>query len=78
MSIETPLTNAFEGTIMKLPMKYPKLLSPTEVAKILRISRRTIYRLIERKEIRAVKVSRDLYRITEKDLNNFIKKHKTS
>jgi len=58
-------------------MKDLKLLTPTEVAKKLRISRRTVYRLIERKEIKAIKVSRDLYRITEKDLNNFLKRHKT-
>lgn len=54
-----------------------KLFTPTEVAKQLRISRRTIYRLIERKELKAIKVSFDIYRITEKDLNQFIKKHKT-
>jgi len=58
-------------------MKDLKLLTPTEVAKKLRISRRTIYRLIEKKRIKAIKVSFDIYRITEKDLNQFIKKHKT-
>ncbi len=58
-------------------MKDPKLLTPAEVAKKLRISRRTIYRLIEKKRIKAIKVSFDIYRITEKDLNQFIKKHKT-
>ena len=54
-----------------------KLFTPTEIAKQLRISRRTIYRLIERKEIEAIKISLGIYRITEKDLNQFIKKHKT-
>jgi len=57
-------------------MKDLKLLTPTEVAKKLRISRRTIYRLIEKKKLKAIKVSFDIYRITEKDLNQFIKKHK--
>ena len=54
-----------------------KLLTPEEVAKKLRISRRTVYRLIERKELKALKVSLGIYRITEKDLNQFLKKHKT-
>jgi len=58
-------------------MKESKLLTPTEVAKKLRISRRTIYRLIEKKKLKAIKVSFDIYRITEKDLNQFLKKHKT-
>jgi len=58
-------------------MKESKLLTPTEVAKKLRISRRTIYRLIEKKKLKAIKVSFDIYRITEKDLSQFIKKHKT-
>jgi len=54
-----------------------KMYSPTEVAKKLRISRRTAYRLIERKQLKAIKVSWNIYRITEKDLNEFLKKHKT-
>ena len=57
-------------------MKDLKLLTPTEVAKKLRISRRTIYRLIEKKRLKAIKVSFDIYRIAEKDLNQFLKKHK--
>jgi len=59
-------------------MKNLKLLTPTEVAKKLRISRRTIYRLIEKKKLKAIKVSFDIYRIAEKDLNNFLKKRKTN
>jgi len=58
-------------------MKDLKLLTPTEVAKKLRISRRTVYRLIEKKRLKAIKVSFDIYRITEQDLNQFIKKYKT-
>ena len=57
-------------------MKDLKLLTPVEVAKKLRISRRTIYRLIEKKKLKAIKVSFNIYRITEKDLKDFIKKHK--
>ncbi|MFC1789494.1 helix-turn-helix domain-containing protein [Patescibacteria group bacterium] len=54
-----------------------KLFTPSEVAKQLRISRRTIYRLIEKKQLKAIKVSFDIYRIAEKDLKEFLKKRKT-
>ncbi len=53
-----------------------RLLTPLEVAKQLRVSRRTIYRLIERKELKVIKVSPGAYRIVGKDLNQFLKKHK--
>ncbi len=58
-------------------IKKLELLTPSEVAKRLRISRRTAYRLIERKELKAIKVSLGIYRIEEKDLQDFINKHKT-
>ena len=71
------LTLSFKELIIRLMAKELKLYSPTEVAKKLRISRRTAYRLIERKQLKAIKVSWNIYRITEKDLNQFLKKHKT-
>ena len=54
-----------------------KLLTTKETSKILRFSERTIYRLIEAGKLKAVKFSRKATRIDEKDLNQFIKKHKT-
>jgi excisionase family DNA binding protein len=58
-----------------------KLFTIPEVAKKFKISRRTVYRYIKKGELKTIKISQSpLYfvcRITEKDLNNFIKKHKT-
>ena len=58
-------------------MKLMKLLTIPEVSKLLRISERTTYRLIEAGKLKAIKISRKATRIEEKDLNNFIKRHKT-
>ena len=61
--------------------KKQKLLTIPEVAKRLKISRRTVYRYIEKGQLKAVKISQSpiyyIYRISEKDLNQFLKKHKT-
>jgi len=54
-----------------------KLLNISEVSKLLRLSERTIYRLVDAGKLKAIKFSRKATRIDEKDLNNFIKKHKT-
>lgn len=54
-----------------------KLLTIKEISKQLRLSERTIYRLIEAGKLKAIKFSRKATRIDEKDLNKFIKKHKT-
>jgi len=55
-----------------------KLLTIQEIAKRLKISERTIYRYIESKKLKAIKISKGhIVRITEKDLNNFLKKHRT-
>ena len=58
-------------------VKLMKLLTAKEVSKLLRLSERTIYRLVEAGKLKAVKFSRKATRIDEKDLNQFIKKHKT-
>jgi len=63
----------YERTIMKLM----KLLTIKEISKLLRLSERTIYRLIEAGKLKVIKFSRKATRIDEKDLNQFIKKHKT-
>ena len=61
----------------QIQKKIMKLLTTKETSKILRFSERTIYRLIEAGKLKAVKFSRKATRIDEKDLNQFIKKHKT-
>ena len=58
-------------------IKELKLLTVPEVAKRLRISRRSAYRLIERGELKVLKISPGIYRIEEKDFAQFLKKHKT-
>ena len=58
-------------------MKLMKLLTIKEISKLLRLSERTIYRLIEAGKLKTIKFSRKATRIDEKDLNQFIKKHKT-
>ena len=52
-------------------------LTVEEVAEKLRLGERTIYRLIERGELKAVKISRKAYRISREDLDNFLIEHKT-
>jgi len=52
------------------------LLTVEEVAEKLRLGPRTVYRLIETGKLKAIKISRKAYRISEKDLIQFIKKHK--
>ena len=55
-----------------------KLLTIQEIAKRLKISERTIYRYIESGKLKAIKISLGhIVRIEEKDLNQFLKKHKT-
>jgi len=52
------------------------LLTVEEVAEKLRLGPRTVYRLIDDGKLKAIKISRKAYRISEKDLIQFIKKHK--
>jgi len=54
-----------------------KLLTIQEVAKRLKISQRTIYRYIESKKLKAISISKGhIVRIVEKDLTQFLKRHK--
>lgn len=46
-----------------------------EVAEKLRLSTRTVYRLIEAGKLKAIKISRKAYRISEKELIRFLEKH---
>jgi len=58
-------------------IKNLKLIKINEVAKRLSISRKSVYRLIEKKKLKAYTIPEKLFRVAEKDLNQFIKKHKT-
>jgi len=54
------------------------LLTIKEVSEKLKLSQRTIYRLIEAGKLSVIKISRKAYRIPEKELIRFLKKHKKS
>ena len=51
------------------------LLTVEEVAEKLRLGPRTVYRLIDDGKLKAIKISRKAYRISEKELIRFLKKH---
>ncbi|HVL81694.1 MAG TPA: helix-turn-helix domain-containing protein [Actinomycetota bacterium] len=48
-----------------------KLLTVAEVAAVMRVSRMTVYRLIRRGQLRAIKVGRN-YRVREEDLTSYL------
>lgn len=54
-----------------------KLLTPKQVAKKLGVSEFTIWRYIKAGKLKAIKYTARNFRIAEKDLNQFLKKHKT-
>ena len=56
-------------------MKY-EFLTVEETAKILKVTKMTIYRYIKAKKLTAFKVGRD-YRVKQDDFNNFLLKNKT-
>lgn len=45
-----------------------------EIADILRVGERTVYRMVERGELKAYKISRKAVRISRKDLDAFLRK----
>lgn len=53
------------------------LFTPKQVAEKLQLSIITVYSYIKTKQLIAIKIGRS-YRITENDLNNFLKINKTS
>jgi len=57
-------------------MKVEKLLTVNETAKILRLNPETVARYIREGKIPAIKFGR-VWRVEEKDLEEFIKKRKT-
>jgi len=53
-----------------------RFLRPKEVAELLKLNVLTVYAYIKKGKLQAVKFSKS-YRIEEKDLEKFIKEHKT-
>ncbi|MDP3093169.1 MAG: helix-turn-helix domain-containing protein [bacterium] len=54
-----------------------KLLTPKQVANKLGVSEYTIWRYIKAGKLKAIKLTLRNFRIEEKDLIQFLKKHKT-
>ena len=54
-----------------------KLLTPKQVANKLGVSEYTIWRYIKAGKLKSIKLTKRNFRIEEKDLIQFIKKHKT-
>jgi excisionase family DNA binding protein len=48
-----------------------QLLTVAEVANVIRVSRMTVYRLIRRGQLKAIRVGRN-YRVREDDLNDYL------
>lgn len=48
-----------------------RLLTVAEVATVMRVSRMTVYRLIRRGQLKAIRVGRN-YRVREQDLNEYL------
>lgn len=48
-----------------------RLLTVAEVANVMRVSRMTVYRLIRRGQLKAIRVGRN-YRVREDDLNEYL------
>lgn len=54
-----------------------RLLTVAEVANVMRVSRMTVYRLIRRGQLKAIRVGRN-YRVREQDLNEYLEAQATS
>lgn len=54
-----------------------KLFTPKQVANKLGVSEFTIWRYIKAGKLKAIKLTKRNFRIEEKDLIQFLKKHKT-
>jgi len=51
------------------------ILTIEEVAKILKVSKRTVYRWIDSGELKVARIGRKTYRVFESDLKKFIRKY---
>lgn len=54
-----------------------RLMTVVEVATVMRVSRMTVYRLIRRGHLKAIRVGRN-YRVREDDLNEYLEKQAVS
>jgi len=54
---------------------FEELLTPEEVARILKVDKRTIYYWIERKMINYIKVNKKVVRFRPSDVDEFLRKH---
>ena len=50
------------------------ILTIKEVAKVLKVSKRTVYRWIDSGDLRVARIGRKTYRVFESDLKKFIRK----
>lgn len=51
------------------------ILTIQEVAKVLKVSNRTVYRWIDSGDLKAAKIGRKTYRVFESDLRKFVRKY---
>ena len=61
---------------MKIEKLLTHLWTPKMIAKKMNVSIFTVYRWIKAKKLRVIKLTARNFRIEEKDLKDFIKKHK--
>ncbi len=52
-----------------------EILTIQEVAKVLKVSNRTVYRWIDSGDLKAARIGRKTYRVFESDLRKFVKKY---
>ncbi len=52
-----------------------ELLTPDEVAKLLKVNKRTIYSWVEKKQISYIKINKKLIRFRPVDIQEFIQNH---
>ena len=51
------------------------ILTLAEVAKIMQVSQKTVYRWISAKKLKAAKIGHKTYRVLERDLMKFVNDH---
>ena len=51
------------------------ILTIEEVAKILKVSKRTVYRWVDSGDLKTARIGRKTYRVFESDLRKFIRKY---
>jgi len=54
------------------PKEWPDVMTPEQVAEYLQVVTRTIYRMIERGDLKATKIGR-VYRIRKEDVDSYLR-----